>query len=246
MTETVASTAWYVFAFVAPVPPLDGELTAVGDETLAAIAGRVPLEEFGQEALPDRLNDRDWLEQKARTHERVIEQLGEASTVVPLRFGSIYHDLAAVEELVAMRREELLQVLEQVRGRVEVGVQAWLDRPPAEEARAASGRAYLEHRRNERARAEEAGMRLQEVLADAHERLSAGAVDGVLNRPQQRELTGREQEMVFNGAYLVPAGDDSLAARVVELNEQHRGVGLTFELTGPWPPYNFVDLENRG
>jgi hypothetical protein len=246
VTGTVASTAWYVYAFVAPVPPLEGELQAVGDETLAAIVGRVPLEDFAVAVLPERLNDRAWLEEKARSHERVVERLGEASTVIPLRFGSVYHDLVAVEELVASRRDELLRIFDRVRGRVEIGVQAWLDGKAAEpETRAASGRDYLQQRRNERARAEETALRLQEVLADAHERLSMGAVEGVLNRPQARELTGRAQEMVFNGAYLVPADDQSLAARVGELNDRYRRLGLTFELTGPWPPYNFVDVDDR-
>jgi hypothetical protein len=252
VTETVASTAWYVYAFVAPVPQVDdlhgvapGGLTAVGDQSLAAIVGEVPLNEFGQEALPERLNDRAWLEEKARAHERVIERLGETSTVVPLRFGSIYRDLSAIEELVDARRLELLRVLDRVRGRVEIGVQAWLDgrRTAEAEMQPAGGRAYLERRRDERARAEEAAIRLQEVLADAHDRLLARAVDGVVNRPQPRELTAREQEMIFNGAYLVPSGDESIALQAVELNEQHRGLGLTFELTGPWPPHNFVDVE---
>ena len=27
---------------------------------------------------------------------------------------------------------------------------------------------------------------------------------------------------------------------VAELEEQHGPFGVTFELTGPWPPYNFV------
>jgi hypothetical protein len=257
VTESAASTAWYLYAFAGPRPAVDdlrgvgpGELTVIGDESVAAVAGMVPLEEFGQEALPARLNDRAWLEEKAQAHERVVEQLAETTAVIPLRFGSIYYDVSAVEQLVESRRAELLQLLERVRGRVEIGVQAWLDPRRAVEANPdtppAGGRAYLERRRDERARADEAAIRMQEVLADAHERLAALAVEGVLNRPQPRELTGRVEEMVFNGAYLVPSNDDSIAREVAQLDEQNRALGLSFDVTGPWPPYNFVDPEAGG
>jgi hypothetical protein len=259
MIEAVASTAWYVYAFVAPCSADvrtavenmhgvgTGALRVVGGEHLCAVVGSVPLAEFGEEALPERLNDRAWLEDKARTHEEVLERLLDVTTVIPLRFGSIFEDLAAVEEMLGRRRANLEHVLTRVRGRVEVGVQAWLDRAafaaePAVEA--ISGRAYLERKRDERRRTDEAAGELQQLLGDVHERLLGLATDGVVNRPQPRELTGREAEMAFNAAYLVPAGDESLARAVVELDAVHREQGLSFNVTGPWPPHNFVDVED--
>ena len=71
----------------------------------------------------------------------------------------------------------------------------------------------------------------------AHTRLSALAEEALANPLQRRELTGRGDDMVLNGVYLVPddaAGDfaDAVAALAAR--------GVSFELTGPWPPYNFV------
>jgi hypothetical protein len=48
--------------------------------------------------------------------------------------------------------------------------------------------------------------------------------------------------MVFNGAYLVTdrdrfSGELASAARALE------DAGVQLELTGPWPPYNFVPEE---
>jgi hypothetical protein len=48
--------------------------------------------------------------------------------------------------------------------------------------------------------------------------------------------------MVLNAAYLVPAGDEALAGAVAELAARHGARGLVLEVTGPWPPHNFVDL----
>jgi gas vesicle protein GvpL/GvpF len=48
--------------------------------------------------------------------------------------------------------------------------------------------------------------------------------------------------MLFNGAYLVEDRarfEEALAA----LAEDYRESGIELELTGPWPPYNFVPSE---
>src|SRR5205823_5185341 len=130
VTETISSTAWYVYAFVGPPPDVraledlhgvsDGGLALVGDDSLAAVVGGVSLHEFGETTLPERLNDRGWLEEKARAHEHVVEQLGAATTVVPLRFGSIYRELSDVEALVERRRADVGLILEHIRGRMEL------------------------------------------------------------------------------------------------------------------------------
>jgi len=67
------------------------------------------------------------------------------------------------------------------------------------------------------------------------------AVAGVVNRPQPRELSGRADEMFLNAAYLVASDDTSLIAAVGELDAAYRRLAISFELTGPWPPYNFVE-----
>ena len=248
MTETATSTAWYVYAVVGPVTPelrraLEaGDLRLQGDGKIAAIVAPVPLSEFGEDALPERLNDRTWLEEKARAHEDVLLKLLEHTTVVPFRFGSIHHDLEAVDELLARRREPFLRALDSVRGRVEVGVKSWRTKGPADAQPApTSGRAYLERRLNERKRASDVSAAIDDALRDAHTRLLSLAEDGVLNRPQPRELTGRDDEMVLNAAYLVPVDDTSLVDEVAALGDRYRELGLVFELTGPWPPHNFVE-----
>jgi hypothetical protein len=47
--------------------------------------------------------------------------------------------------------------------------------------------------------------------------------------------------MILNGAYLVPVGDAGLRAEVERLAAEHEPLGITYEVTGPWPPHNFVE-----
>ena len=46
--------------------------------------------------------------------------------------------------------------------------------------------------------------------------------------------------MILNGAYLV-ASDGDLRQVARDLEEQYGSAGFSVELTGPWPPYNFVE-----
>jgi hypothetical protein len=58
---------------------------------------------------------------------------------------------------------------------------------------------------------------------------------------QNRELSGHTGDMVLNAAYLVEAGAaGELHDVAAELQERHAESGARIELSGPWPPYNFV------
>jgi hypothetical protein len=59
--------------------------------------------------------------------------------------------------------------------------------------------------------------------------------------PQSAELSGHSGEMVLNGAYLVDDERlDGFRSVVEELGRAYADSGLAFELTGPWPAYNFA------
>ena len=77
---------------------------------------------------------------------------------------------------------------------------------------------------------------------EVHERLSEAARDARMNQPQQGELTGREEPMLLNGAYLVDDDAvDRFRAVVDAVDAECRERGWEVELTGPWPPYHFVE-----
>jgi hypothetical protein len=51
--------------------------------------------------------------------------------------------------------------------------------------------------------------------------------------------------MFLNGAYLVRvAGEGEFREAVESLRGELGPEGISFELTGPWPPYNFVEVES--
>jgi Gas vesicle synthesis protein GvpL/GvpF len=222
---------------------------------LAVLVSRVPLSEFGEDALRRNLNDLDWLERVARDHEAVLERALEEGTIVPLRICTIFADERGAGRMLSEQRPALDTALDVLDGREEWGVKLTVDRAALEtaardrapegsdeelEGRSAGG-AYMLRRRQERQLREAADRLAGGIAEDVHARLQDWATDAVVNPPQNPEVSGHEGDMLLNAAYLVESAKvERLHELVEELRERHRELGARIELTGPWPPYNFV------
>lgn len=261
-TQEPSALGLYLYGIVQANVRITGDLAGVdarhevflleGNE-LAAVVSSVSLEEFGEEQLRENLNDVAWLEEKARAHEAVLEAMLESTTVVPTRLCTIFRDEKQLREMMGREGAALFDALERLEGKSEWGAKAFaesgaLDRAAAErageqagEGALSPGAAYMDRRRREARAREEA-----EEIADGwaqqiHERLARGAAEALLNPLQRREVSGHEGEMLLNGVYLVEDGNvEQLRELAAKLGEEYRERGVSIELTGPWPAYNFV------
>ncbi|MFL5826112.1 MAG: GvpL/GvpF family gas vesicle protein [Thermoleophilaceae bacterium] len=234
-----------------------GPVERVEAAGLAALVSLVPGAEFGAEPLRGNLNDLAWLERVARAHEAVLERTLGMSTIVPLRLCTLYESESSVQQMLERERDSFVEALDALSGRQEWGVKVLVDPDKlAAEARANSdeaaaleqelsarggGGAYMLRRRLERHLRELSDALAREVAEHVHARLQDWAIDAVTRPPQNRDLSGHEGEMLLNAAYLVEADRvGELGDLVAELEAHHSNVGVRVELTGPWPPYNFV------
>jgi hypothetical protein len=225
-------------------------VTLIGGDDVAAIASSVPLREFGEAEIERHLRDPAWLEQKVRAHDRVLEAALAQGTVLPFRFGTIYRSEDHVRKLLA-DRPELVQTLSRLDGTVELGVKAFLDRGAIrarllaerglDEESPSSGRAYMQRRQLDRRLDDEIQNLVVDWAHDSHVRLLAAAADGRMNPLPQPELTGDEREIILNGAYLVPRDETERFQGALAALEGSYTDQLAYQLTGPWPPYNFAE-----
>jgi hypothetical protein len=220
-------------------------VTAAG---LVAIAGDVPLAQFGEAALRRNLEDLDWLEQTARAHHAVIEAVAKERTVVPMRLATVYRSDEGVAGMLRERAADLQEALARVTGRSEWGIKAYVAMPPdqeqpndagQEDGALGPGAAYLRRRRAQLTARSDAR---QQALASAravYDELGQLSVAARIYPPQSPELVGRSASMVLNAAYLVAdERAEAFAAAVTDLAAAHPSVQLT--LTGPWPAYSFA------
>jgi len=241
----------------------DHPVYAVPYQAVQAIVSRVPLEQYDQEPLENNVNDMEWLEEKVRAHQRVLDEVSADHTLIPMKFCTIGRGEDGVQEILAQHYEGFLDALNRLDGKQEWGVKVYCDSDAlcrrvletnerlrdlkSRVAGKTSGAAYFEKKRLEKEIVEEAERVADECAQRSQDRLAAYAETSVINALQDKEITGRKEEMILNGAYLV--AEDQFAAFQTELRgltEEYSGLGFTHELTGPWPPYNFVEIDSQG
>ncbi|WP_440064029.1 GvpL/GvpF family gas vesicle protein [Streptosporangium sp. OZ121] len=220
---------------------------AITHQGLVAYVSPVPLEEFGEEPLRRSLEDLDWVGGTARAHNRVVEAVAEEAPTAPVRLVTVYSTEDQVRDLLRRRHDDFTELLAHVTGCREWGVKAYAepgtDAPRAEEAPAKTdspGRAYLERRRASLRGREDAWRRAARRAEDIHAALLSVSVAGHRHRPQDPQLSGREEVMLLNGAYLVAEDRrEEFTAAVDALRSQ----GIEMQLTGPWAPYSFTSMD---
>jgi hypothetical protein len=216
---------------------------------LAAAASPVSLDEFGESGLRESLEDLDRLEALARAHGRVLDEALRMGAVVPFRICTVYAGAERVQEMLERERDPLTAALRRLRGMAEWGVKAYLvgleDRGTAPAA-PASGTDYLARKRTARDAAETARQGLDAIVQAVHARLRERAAGAVLSPPQDRSLSGRDDQMLLNAAYLVADADaEVFGSLCAELARRLCAEGLELALTGPWPPYHFSEAAAR-
>ncbi|WP_284581502.1 GvpL/GvpF family gas vesicle protein [Streptomyces sp. 2P-4] len=272
-TPSAAPSLVYAYAATPPAPALEHLLPALtgvagspvtllaltdpGRGPAAALAvSDVPRSEWDEAALKARFEDLDWLEETARAHHRVIEELAAHTTVLPLRLATLYADRASALADLRRHGQALATGLARLSGHTEYGVKLYV-RPAAapdpsrgaapqpsaagaSASRPGAGRAYLQARRAHQharddhyAQARTAAERIA-ALAAPH------AADHVRHPAQSGPLTASgAEENVLNDAYLVRDAEAEAFREAV--HTAVRGLsGIRLELTGPWAPYSFA------
>ena len=232
---------------------------AVVGGDLAAAASAVPAEDYGEEGFESRLGDAVWTAERAMRYERVVEHFAARGAVVPLRFGTIYLSRERVARMLAEKEEELKAVLSRLGGREEWGVNVYCDRARLKEviaqvsprlremgeqaAQAPPGQGYLIGKKIEALRDEETRAEIRRA-ASAVEGALASASEGSARLRVLKSEAGEHGETVAKLAFLVArerfADFRGAAERAAA---EHIDRGFRLELTGPWPPYNFVNRE---
>lgn len=222
-----------------------GDVRVVRDGDLSAVVSTVDLDEFGEDALPQHLEDLGWVERVARSHDSVVADVARLGPIAPLRILTIYYDDDGVRRRLREQRAELVESLDRVAGRSEWGVKAY-DATPApggpwprpEE----SGTAYLTRRRDENAQHSADSQSAAQLAEHIHDLVGGLVVASRRLPPQDPKLSGRRETMTLNGTYLV---DDDRATDLRELvaTLAAERPQARIELHGPWPPYSFATLD---
>jgi hypothetical protein len=233
---------------------------------LEAVVSKVFLSEFASEEVQKKAReDLGWIKEKAVIHEDVIEEAMRGADgpvgVIPMRFGIIFNDKAGLKEILDKDYAKMRRLLNGIQGKQEWGVKVYLmdgERfelivrehnedirlKEREMASMPEGMAYfMEEELKEMIRDEE-NEELDAIVDHLFRTLGEEATKSAKSKNLDREITGRTERMVFNAAFLVH-GDkvDSFKKALEKTDKEINAKGLHLEFSGPWPPFNFAQLE---
>ncbi|MCP3026945.1 GvpL/GvpF family gas vesicle protein [Halobacillus sp. A5] len=226
---------------------------------ISAVFCHVEEEEYGEEVLQEKTNQMDWVQEKAFHHHEILMNIRERTALIPMKFCTIYQSEANLDDMVHNHQDQMKALIERLDGKEEWNLKVYCDRDQLsknvadhnlnikekkdEIAQMSKGRQYLESRKLDQYVQQEVE-REQDAFGSAlHEQLTAYSVEDTVKKNWNRDVTGKDEEMCWNSAYLVPLErvEDFLEI-ITNENEKHKSSGWILEATGPWPAYHFAKL----
>jgi hypothetical protein len=220
-------------------------LLDVEDGLFIAVAD-LPLDRYSEPAINKGLGDLDWVSRIAIAHEKVVESFIASTAVLPMKLFTIFTTDDRALDHVRAQRARIASLVKRVANHQEWGIRVVLDRTLAAAlskkkvaTRSSSGLSYLRQKKAQRDAATQLASHARDTVADLFDRLAARAGDAKRRAASEWPVQGGP--LLLDAAFLVPrarsAAFKALAARESKALARH-GYGLT--VTGPWPPYTFV------
>lgn len=182
-------------------------------------------------------------------HQRVVTKVMEKYTVIPVAFGTVGNNKQEIEKIMVSNYDELVKQLTFLEHKSEVGLKvSWTDEYFNQDIES-DEIIRLKNKVNGRIEEEvlqdkiQLGKLVQEAaedkketyLKDIYEKLSKLSV-------LSKHKDGISVKSIFTASFLVRDEESEQFDQEVEKIYENYKDKLVFDYTGPWPPYNFVDI----
>jgi hypothetical protein len=189
--------------------------------------------------------------ENALAHEHVIETVMKAHTIIPMSFGTVFRTDNDIREVLRSIYSSLKDVLQQMAGKIEFGLKVNWDRDRIiedikqenEEIRKFHQEIIRKHLQSTYLARMQLGRMIDKALAErsiAYVREIYEALRGVCVASRDNQPIG--DKMIMNAAFLVERDREPDFDEAVNKIAKKYGQRLKFKYTGPWPPYNFVNI----
>jgi hypothetical protein len=213
------------------------EVHTVNFKEIAAVVSDTPLEVY------------DATRENVLAHERVNETVMRATTVIPMSFGTVFKTPEDIVELLRGAYDAFRDVLAKMQDKLEFGLKVLWDRDVMvrdierddedvrrlkKEIATQRGSTYFARVQYGRLVDQALQLRSERYVHDIFAELRDVSVASRANKPIG-------DKMIMNAAFLVTRDKESrFDAKVKAIGARYDK--LTFKYTGPWPPYNFVNI----
>ena len=189
--------------------------------------------------------------ENALAHEHVIETVMKTHTIIPMSFGTVFRTDDDIREVLRSIYPSVKDVLKQMSGKVEFGLKVTWDRDhivdELQREHEEIHRFHLEITRKHLQSTYFARMQLGRMIDKALAEQSADYVREIYEALRAICVASRDNKpigdkMIMNAAFLLEREREAEFDAAVNRIAKKFGDRLNFKYTGPWPPYNFVNI----
>jgi hypothetical protein len=189
--------------------------------------------------------------ENALAHEHVIETVMKMHTIIPMSFGTVFRTDDDIREVLRSIYPSLKDVLKQMAGKLEFGLKVTWDRDKIiEELKREDEEIHKFHQEITRKHLQStyfARMQLGRMIDKALVERSADYVREIYDALRSVCVASRDNKpigdkMIMNAAFLIQKDKEAEFDAAVNRIAKKFGDRLNFKYTGPWPPYNFVNI----
>jgi hypothetical protein len=257
----------YVYCMIKNSPQQEGDFLSGKVEFLSVEPYWVGVkfvspDEFSEENLKKNLSDLAWIEVKTRDHIRVISGIMRNHTVIPFKFGTIFRSAESLQKFIQEYSSSLAANFHAIQDKEEWAVKIYCDKKVlnrqmselSEDVKAlekqilesSPGKAFLLSRKKNELIEQNIGKLMKINGQKCFEEYKNISHVSRINNLLPREVTEREDDMILNAVFFIDKTKAADFVRIADLQEgKYRSVGFSFEVTGPWPPFSFVSLEEH-
>src|SRR5690242_1315831 len=189
--------------------------------------------------------------ENALAHEHVIETVMKNHTIIPMSFGTVFRTDDDIREVLKSIYPSLKDVLKQMANKLEFGLKVTWDRDRIveelkrenEEIHRFQHELTRKHLQSTYFARMQLGRMIDKALAERAAEVVREIYDGLRSvcvASRDNKVIG--DKMIMNAAFLIQKDKEAEFDAAVNIVAQKFGDRLNFKYTGPWPPYNFVNI----
>ena len=241
----------------APAGIEDSRVEVLPAGEFSALISHVPGATYAPGVVERSSGEMEWISPRAVAHDRVLTWAQEHGGIIPMPMFSLWTSARALVESLQARDAELRSTMARVSGADEFGLRVHRrDREMLEriheldpeigalrrEADAASpGQRYLLERKVAEQSKQAIRAASQRLAREVYAALQPLAREAVTRPLTPSAATSTDATLVLNAAFLVDrSAFDAFRAELTRRTRECEPRGLSFDFTGPWPPYHFV------
>ncbi len=246
--ENTPLASRYLYAIIAGKPDLRYAAAGLGEADVYAITlGSVSA------VVSDIADGRLRAERRyLAAHRDVLARLMTVATPLPISFGTVAAGTQAVRQILVQNQRTLVEQLNQVAGKVEMGLRVFWDVPNIfeyfistyPELRAARDQLFGRRREPTQEEKLELGRFFDHLLQEDRE-ACADKVEEALSSAgvsHKRSKNRNEREILNLACLIAREHQAAFEAQVLEIAKLFDN-NYALDYSGPWPPYNFVQMD---